>query len=87
MRKKDRNRKLRGDCLLGEEQYVVCKFGSTLNCGGATYVEYSWVCLAIVLAFMFGILVVPYFNWAMNTGRADRKADMKEAIREELKKK
>ena len=44
-----------------DEQYIVCKFGETLTCGGGQYLPQSIVSIYTIGAFCAGVVLVLWF--------------------------
>ena len=68
--------------MVYETQYLVCKFGDSLNCGGAIFTPLNLALVVSAGCFFIG-LCLPYFiDWVNTSSRKDRVEDMKLALKD-----
>jgi hypothetical protein len=70
--------------MVWEEQYLVCKFGATLNCGGVTYTPYAIAVLVCIFTFFVGFWLPYFIEWVQTNSRKERREDVKEALKDLL---
>lgn len=70
--------------MVWEEQYLVCKFGDSLDCGGVRYTPLVIAVLVSIFTFFCGFLLPYFIEWVQTNSRKERREDVKEALKDLL---
>jgi len=70
--------------MVWEEQYLVCKFGDSLDCGGVKYTPVIIAFMVCIFTFFCGMLLPPFVEWVQTGSRKERREDVKEALKDLL---